>query len=383
MYKNSELSFNKKSSHYKFLKVSPSLQSYPNFLIFTMSRYTNNRNYRERDDRANCPTLFVGSLPDDVQVHEIRNLLKRYNPENVTIANPKNRRDRTCNAFVTFNDWRDVDDSCREFHDVKFGGERIQCQRSEKNGGRDYRDAPSDRERQPRKRVIYGEYAIKVTNIPPNTKWYEVKDFAKTIDGIKRADAYGNHAVIEYETSEQYDLAFQQLENKEIVAGDGFNVKFEKYINEPVERENNNNRGSERGYGNSRERDSDGGQRKQKQDKPVREKTCFDYQNLGECKRGDECRYVHNEETKGQGGAGTVKPKPKTKASVGEGEGEGKATVVVEGDATAEQPVQGSDADGGDVIANDDVAAPREESRAERTRSASRSRSRSRDRYED
>uniref|UniRef100_A0AAV1V0V1 RRM domain-containing protein n=1 Tax=Peronospora matthiolae TaxID=2874970 RepID=A0AAV1V0V1_9STRA len=172
--------------------------------------------------------VYVGGLPRDATSREIQDGFNRYgHVSNIWVA-----RNPPGFAFVDFEDPRDADDAIRSMDGRDFLGGRIRVElarggsRRDGGGGRDGGRRGDDdrgghgrggdrfeRGRNPPQRT---DFRVRVTDLPRDVDWRNVKDFLRTGGEVTycNVEADGS-AVAEFQTKEDMDDAIKKLDDTE------------------------------------------------------------------------------------------------------------------------------------------------------------------------
>ncbi|CAI5721366.1 unnamed protein product [Peronospora farinosa] len=177
--------------------------------------------------------VYVGGLPRDATSREIQDGFNRYgHVSNIWVA-----RNPPGFAFVDFEDPRDADDAIRSMDGRDFLGGRIRVELarggSRRDGGR--RDGGGrdggrrgdddrggngrgggdrfERGRNPPQRT---DFRVRVTDLPRDVDWRNVKDFLRTGGEVTycNIEADGS-AVAEFQTKDDMDDAIKKLDDTE------------------------------------------------------------------------------------------------------------------------------------------------------------------------
>ncbi|KAG7402139.1 hypothetical protein PHYBOEH_005702 [Phytophthora boehmeriae] len=167
--------------------------------------------------------VYVGGLPRDATSREIQDGFGRYGH----VANIWVARNPPGFAFVDFEDPRDADDAIRSMDGRDFLGGRIRVELARggsrrDGGGRGGRDDDRggyggrdrfDRGRNPPQRT---DFRVRVTDLPRDVDWRNVKDFLRTGGEVTycNIEADGS-AVAEFQTKEDMEDAVKKLDDTE------------------------------------------------------------------------------------------------------------------------------------------------------------------------
>ncbi|KAE9050513.1 hypothetical protein PR001_g2320 [Phytophthora rubi] len=172
--------------------------------------------------------VYVGGLPRDATSREIQDGFNRYgHVSNIWVA-----RNPPGFAFVDFEDPRDADDAIRSMDGRDFLGGRIRVElarggsRRDGGGGGGGRRGDDDRGgyggrggdrfergRNPPQRT---DFRVRVTDLPRDVDWRNVKDFLRTGGEVTycNIEADGS-AVAEFQTKDDMEDAVKKLDDTE------------------------------------------------------------------------------------------------------------------------------------------------------------------------
>ncbi|KAF1777170.1 Nucleotide-binding alpha-beta plait domain [Phytophthora cactorum] len=166
--------------------------------------------------------VYVGGLPRDATSREIQDGFSRYgHVSNIWVA-----RNPPGFAFVDFEDPRDADDAIRSMDGRDFLGGRIRVELarggSRRDGGgggggrrdddRNGRGGGGDRRNPPQRT----DYRVRVTDLPRDVDWRNVKDFLRTGGEVTycNIEADGS-AIAEFQSKEDMEDAVKKLDDTE------------------------------------------------------------------------------------------------------------------------------------------------------------------------
>ncbi|KAL7693248.1 putative RNA recognition motif domain, nucleotide-binding alpha-beta plait domain superfamily [Plasmopara halstedii] len=166
--------------------------------------------------------VYVGGLPRDATSREIQDGFSRYgHVSNIWVA-----RNPPGFAFVDFEDPRDADDAIRSMDGRDFLGGRIRVELA-RGGSR--RDGPGrrgdddrfsrgggdrfERGRNPPQRT---DYRVRVTDLPRDVDWRNVKDFLRTGGEVTYCNIETDgSAIAEFQTKDDMEDAIKKLDDTE------------------------------------------------------------------------------------------------------------------------------------------------------------------------
>ncbi|CAK4669156.1 hypothetical protein LEN26_006576 [Aphanomyces euteiches] len=156
--------------------------------------------------------VYVGGIPKSAGNREIEEAFQRFGKiVNVWIA-----RNPPGFAFVDFEDPRDADDAIKDMDGKELLGERIRVQMARggvRRGGRDdrdrsYRDGSSDRHRS-------SGHKVRITGLPRNADWRDVKDFVRKAGDVSFCDMDGDDAIVELASKFDLENVIRKLDDTE------------------------------------------------------------------------------------------------------------------------------------------------------------------------
>ncbi|KAG3121556.1 hypothetical protein PI124_g261 [Phytophthora idaei] len=170
--------------------------------------------------------VYVGGLPRDATSREIQDGFSRYgHVSNIWVA-----RNPPGFAFVDFEDPRDADDAIRSMDGRDFLGGRIRVELarggSRRDGGgggggrrdddRNGRGGGGDRFERGRNPPQRTDYRVRVTDLPHDVDWRNVKDFLRTGGEVTycNIEADGS-AIAEFQSKEDMEDAVKKLDDTE------------------------------------------------------------------------------------------------------------------------------------------------------------------------
>ncbi|CAH0517819.1 unnamed protein product [Peronospora belbahrii] len=173
--------------------------------------------------------VYVGGLPRDATSREIQDGFSRYgHVSNIWVA-----RNPPGFAFVDFEDPRDADDAIRSMDGRDFLGGRIRVELARggsrrdgggRDGGRRGDDDRSgygrggggdrfERGRNPPQRT---DFRVRVTDLPRDVDWRNVKDFLRTGGEVTYCNIETDgSAVAEFQTKDDMEDAIKKLDDTE------------------------------------------------------------------------------------------------------------------------------------------------------------------------
>ncbi|OWZ23718.1 hypothetical protein PHMEG_0001354 [Phytophthora megakarya] len=169
--------------------------------------------------------VYVGGLPRDATSREIQDGFSRYgHVSNIWVA-----RNPPGFAFVDFEDPRDADDAIRSMDGRDFLGGRIRVELARGGSRRDGggrrgdddrggygRGGGGDRFERGRNPPQRTDYRVRVTDLPRDVDWRNVKDFLRTGGEVTycNIEADGS-AIAEFQTKEDMEDAVKKLDDTE------------------------------------------------------------------------------------------------------------------------------------------------------------------------
>jgi len=208
-------------------------------------------------------TVYLGNLPRDVRKREVEDIFRKYTPDDIAVKRGY--------AFLTYEDERDAEDAINTYDGERFCGRKIIVERQRGSGPhgrdriiamgynmRDVRDRSRSkrrsrsRSRSRSRRRSYsrsrsrgrggrrrsrsgmrylpkGRYRIIIEDVPRETSWQDLKDFAKEWDCprpitavVRRLSRKGYPVgIMEFDTARDVDEAIDRLDGRKIQPGRG------------------------------------------------------------------------------------------------------------------------------------------------------------------
>ncbi|CAI5729337.1 unnamed protein product [Peronospora destructor] len=156
--------------------------------------------------------VYVGGLPRDATSREIQEGFNRYgNVFSIWVA-----RNPPGFAFVDFEDPRDADDAIRSMDGRDFLGGRIRVELARGGSRRGNGRGGGDRFERGRNPPQRTDFRVRVTDLPRDVDWRNVKDFLRTGGEVTycNIEADGS-AVAEFQTKDDMDDAIKKLDDTE------------------------------------------------------------------------------------------------------------------------------------------------------------------------
>ena len=174
-----------------------------------------------------------------ILAHDLREEFDRYGRlKDVWVA-----RNPPGFAFIEFEDDRDARDAVKDMDGRYILDKRVRVEHSRRGGARGARAPESTSARGPPLRT---EFRIKITNLPDNLNWRDLKDFLRTIADPVYADVLsGGVGVAEFRSASDADRIVDKLDD----------TKYEgSYIRVSLDSTSSSGRGRDRSRSRSRDR---------------------------------------------------------------------------------------------------------------------------------
>lgn len=161
--------------------------------------------------------VYVGNLPLDIRERELEELFDKYGRirDIVVKGRQGDNPQRTCFAFVEYEDRRDAEDAVHYRDRYDFHGFRLRVE--EAGGGRRGMD--------PRGgsggggRLARSDHAVCVSNLPRGTSWQDFKDFMRKAGNVIYTDTSDcDCAIAEFATADDAYKAVRMLDDTEFTS---------------------------------------------------------------------------------------------------------------------------------------------------------------------
>jgi len=155
------------------------------------------------------PKVYVGNLDDRTEERDLDDAFYKYGRiRDIFLRRPMRGAPF---AFIEFDDDRDADDAVHYMDGVRLDGARIRVERArqrDRDRGRDSRGPPRRRS---------SEFRVRVTGLPEDMSWQDLKDFLRTagVSDIPYANVSNGVGTAELNNRDDLDAVIDKLDDTE------------------------------------------------------------------------------------------------------------------------------------------------------------------------